>query len=93
MINFKVCKELGKWKALVHEGKKITLVGCINKVRSSEEDFQFVDKKGVDDTSNFILSALKTRETFINCDDLNRVIRNGGFTEYIKKLEVQNVKR
>ena len=55
-----------------------------------KEDFIFIDSKTKEDiTYQCLINVLKTAEknSCINHDNINKIIMNGGFVNYIKQLE------
>lgn len=83
MISFKVATCEGrKWKSVRYKGSEnLTMKECRRMCRDTD-DFSFGDRD-----QEFCLSMLKEAENSKDVVLLNRIIRNGGFINYIKKLE------
>ena len=64
------------------------IAACIREFGESDVKITCYDTD-TDITRNKLLTILKSIEPKSSDIDLNNVIRNGGFTEYIKKLELE----
>lgn len=90
---FSVYRDEDKIKSirLIGSGGNLTQKEIRNYITNPTQDFYFFDSK---------TKAIETEERLIGvlhsvekCDDvklLTRIIKNGGFVEYIKKLEGEN---
>lgn len=85
---FKVYINGNKWKSIKLNNISINLPSIYNLIR--KYDYEFIDvNKHQDLTDKFLIALLKEKEQKIKHDPkfLNRIIRGGGFINYIKQLE------